>query len=171
MKLRFLCVGGFTCSVRSTLWNVKHEPLRGVWGHALPENFWKMHALRLNLVLSEAQNCYAKDRLWKSDVREISLTVHANPSPRSSWKLRFKKSDSCASSVIFASCLFPQLPKSIKQSLFSFTGLVLVLLPLSCAHTWWQCYKIIFLHASYNKVMQSCDVSVFLRLEKWYCRD
>jgi len=29
-------------------------------------------------VLSEAQNCYAKDRLWKSAVREISLVVHAN---------------------------------------------------------------------------------------------
>jgi len=37
-----------------------------------------MHALRLNLVLSKAQNCYAKDRLWKSAVREISLAVHAN---------------------------------------------------------------------------------------------
>jgi len=43
-----------------------------------PENFLKMHALRLNLVLSEAQNCYVKDRLWKSAVREISLAVHAN---------------------------------------------------------------------------------------------
>jgi len=37
-----------------------------------------MHVLRLNLVLSEAQNCYAKDRFWKSAVREISLAVHAN---------------------------------------------------------------------------------------------
>jgi len=42
-----------------------------------PENFWKIHVLRLNLVLSEVQNCYAKDRLWKSAVREISLAVHA----------------------------------------------------------------------------------------------
>jgi len=38
----------------------------------------KMHALRLNLVLFEAQNCYAKYRLWKSAVREISLAEHAN---------------------------------------------------------------------------------------------
>jgi len=29
------------------------------------------------LVLSAAKNCYAKDRLWKSAVREISLAVHA----------------------------------------------------------------------------------------------
>jgi len=35
-----------------------------------------MHALRFNLVLSEAQNCYAKDRIWKSIVREISLAMH-----------------------------------------------------------------------------------------------
>jgi len=34
--------------------------------------------MRLNLVLSEAQNCFAKDRLWKSAVREISLVVHAD---------------------------------------------------------------------------------------------
>jgi len=41
-----------------------------------PRKFLKMHTLRLNLVLSEAQNCYAKDRLLKSAVREISLAVH-----------------------------------------------------------------------------------------------
>jgi len=47
MKLRFLCVGGFTCSVLSTLQNVKHEPPRGSGG--IPPR--KMHALRLNQVL------------------------------------------------------------------------------------------------------------------------
>jgi len=73
MKLRFLCVGGFTCSVQSTLRNVKHKPPSRVWGH-IPRKFLKMHVLRLNLVLSVAQNCYAKDRLWKSAVR---LAVHA----------------------------------------------------------------------------------------------
>jgi len=35
-----------------------------------------MHALRLNPVLSEAQNCYAKDRLWKSAVREIIGSIY-----------------------------------------------------------------------------------------------
>ena len=35
-------------------------------------------ALRLNLVLSEEQNCYPKDRLWKSAVREISLAASAS---------------------------------------------------------------------------------------------
>ena len=30
----------------------KHAPTRGVWGHAPPENFLKMNALRLNLGLS-----------------------------------------------------------------------------------------------------------------------
>jgi len=49
--------------------------LLGVWGMP-PENFRKMHALRLNLVFSEAQNCYTKNRLWKSAVREISLEVN-----------------------------------------------------------------------------------------------
>jgi len=34
----------------------------------------KFYALRLNLMISEAQNCCAKDRLWKS-AREISLAV------------------------------------------------------------------------------------------------
>jgi len=48
--------------------------LLGGSGGMPPENFKKMHALRLNLVLSKAQNCYAKDRLWKSAVREISLS-------------------------------------------------------------------------------------------------
>jgi len=37
----------------------------------------KMNALRLDLVLFEVQICYAKDRLWKSARREISLAVHA----------------------------------------------------------------------------------------------
>jgi len=46
--------------------------LGGVWGMA-PR---KMHALRLNQIFSEAQNCYAKDRLLKSAVREFSLAVH-----------------------------------------------------------------------------------------------
>jgi len=54
--------------------NAKYEPPRGS-EDMLPRKFLKMHALRLNLVLSEAQNCYAKDRLWKSTVREISLAV------------------------------------------------------------------------------------------------
>ena len=70
MKLRFLCVGGFTCSVQSTLRNAKHEHSRGS-GRMPPR---KMHALRLNLAHSEAKNCYSKDRLWKSAVREISLS-------------------------------------------------------------------------------------------------
>jgi len=51
--------------------------LLGDLGTFPPEIVRKMHALRLNLVLSEEQNCYAKDRLWKSAVREISLAVHA----------------------------------------------------------------------------------------------
>ena len=41
VKLRFLCVGGFTCSVQNTFRNVKHEASRGVWEHAPPENFLK----------------------------------------------------------------------------------------------------------------------------------
>ena len=47
-------------------------------GGMTPKKILKMHALRLNLVLSEVQNCYAKDRLWKSAVGETSLVVHAN---------------------------------------------------------------------------------------------
>jgi len=35
-----------------------------------------MISLRLNLVLSKAQNCYAKNRLWKSAMREILIAVH-----------------------------------------------------------------------------------------------
>jgi len=35
------------------------------------KSFEKMHALRLNPLLSAAQNCYAKDRLWKFAVKEI----------------------------------------------------------------------------------------------------
>ena len=31
----------FTCSVQSTLRNAKHEPSRGVWGHAPQKNFEK----------------------------------------------------------------------------------------------------------------------------------
>jgi len=62
--------------VQSTLQNAKLEPPGGL-GACPPEKFWKMHALTLNLVLSEAQNCYAKDRLWKSTVTEISLVMHA----------------------------------------------------------------------------------------------
>jgi len=72
MKLRFLCVDGF---LRHTLRNAKHEPLRGSRGMHAPQ---KIYALRLNLVLPKAQNCYAKYKLWKSDVRKISLAVHAN---------------------------------------------------------------------------------------------
>jgi len=68
IKLRFLCVGG------SKMQNMML--LEGL-GTCSPENFWKTHALRLNLVFSEAQNCYAKDRLCRSAVREISLAVHA----------------------------------------------------------------------------------------------
>ena len=60
-----------------TIQNAKHESPRGSGGRPL-KIFLKMHALRLNLVLSEVQNCYAKDRLWKSVVKEISLAVHAN---------------------------------------------------------------------------------------------
>jgi len=73
MKLRFLCIGGFTCSVQE----MQSMSLLGGLG-ASPRNFLKIHALRLNLVHSDTQNCYAKDRLWKSAVREISLAVHAN---------------------------------------------------------------------------------------------
>jgi len=63
--------------VQSILQNAKHVPYRGSGGMP-PRKFLKMHALRLNLVLSEAQNCYTKDRLKKFAVREISLAVHAN---------------------------------------------------------------------------------------------
>jgi len=45
--------------------------LLGRPGGMPPRKFLKMHVLRLNLVLSEEQHCYAKDRLWKSAVREI----------------------------------------------------------------------------------------------------
>jgi len=62
--------------VCSILQNAKHEPSRGVWGHAPPKNFLKNASLRLNLVLFEAQNCYAKDRLWKSAVREIIGSIY-----------------------------------------------------------------------------------------------
>jgi len=41
MELKLICVGGFTCSVRSTLQNAKHEPARGVWGHAPQKIFEK----------------------------------------------------------------------------------------------------------------------------------
>jgi len=40
MMLRFLWCR-FTCSVRSTLQNAKHEPARGVWGHATPRKILK----------------------------------------------------------------------------------------------------------------------------------
>ena len=43
----------FTCSVWSTLQNMKYEPSEVIWVHAPQENFWKQHTLRLNLVLSE----------------------------------------------------------------------------------------------------------------------
>ena len=46
----------------------------------IQKSFEKMYALSLNLVLSKVQNCYAKDRLWKSAVREISLEVYARES-------------------------------------------------------------------------------------------
>jgi len=32
IKLRFLCAGGFNCSVQSTFQNAKHEPSRGSGG-------------------------------------------------------------------------------------------------------------------------------------------
>jgi len=100
---------------------VKHEPPRGSGGMP-PRKFLKMHALRLNLVLSEAQNFYAKDIQALEVCCEKnfigSIIVHAN---LSSWELRFKQSDSCATLVIFASCLPPQFHKPIKQSLFSFS--------------------------------------------------
>ena len=41
------------------------------------EKFEKIHALRLNLVLFEAQNCYAKDILVGSIISEILLAVPA----------------------------------------------------------------------------------------------
>jgi len=51
--------------------------LLGGLGACSPGKFLKIHALRLNLVLSEAQNSNAKDRLLKSAVRKISLAMHA----------------------------------------------------------------------------------------------
>ena len=39
--------------------------LIGGLGACPPEKFEKIHALRLNLVLFEAQNCYAMDILWE----------------------------------------------------------------------------------------------------------
>jgi len=44
MKLRFLCVGQFTCSVQSTLQNVKHEFLRGSGGMP-PKKIFKKYML------------------------------------------------------------------------------------------------------------------------------
>jgi len=70
MKLRFLCIGGSkmqsmsllgglrACSPRIFLKNACFEIESGA--------FW-----------GTTQNCCAKDRLWKSTVREISLVVHA----------------------------------------------------------------------------------------------
>jgi len=52
--------------------------LGGSGSMPIQKSFEKMYALSLNLVLSKVQNCYAKDRLWKSAVREISLEVYAN---------------------------------------------------------------------------------------------
>jgi len=60
--------------VQSTLQNAKHEPPREIWGYATQKIFENA----CSEVLSEAQSWYAKDRLWKSAVREISLAVHAN---------------------------------------------------------------------------------------------
>jgi len=73
MKLIFLCVGDSpaVCKAHSKM---QRMCLLGALGHALR----KIHALRFNLVLSKVQNCYAKDKLCKSVVREISLAVHAN---------------------------------------------------------------------------------------------
>jgi len=75
------------CEVHSKMQSMS---LLGGLGACPPRKFLKMHTLRLNLVLSEAQNCYAKDSLWKSAVREISLAVHANLSLRLSWELGFQ---------------------------------------------------------------------------------
>ena len=36
--------------------------LLGGWG--IPQDILIIHVLRLNLVYSEVQNCYAKDMLW-----------------------------------------------------------------------------------------------------------
>jgi len=62
-----MCVGGSKMQSISLLGGLGAYP---------PENFWKVHALRLNLVLSEAQNCFAKDSFWKSAVSEISLAMY-----------------------------------------------------------------------------------------------
>jgi len=73
IKLR-LCAGGFTCSVQSTLQNAKNEPPRGSGGMP-PRKYLKNACSEIESGASETQNCYAKDRLWKSAVREISLEV------------------------------------------------------------------------------------------------
>ena len=82
--VRIMCVGRFTCSVLCTLRNAKQGPARG--SGTFPQ---KIYALRLNLVLSEAQNCYPKDRLWDA-VREISLAVPACYFKLSSYLGRIK---------------------------------------------------------------------------------
>ena len=41
----------------------------------MPPRF--LHTMRLNLVLSKAQNCYARTGSGKLAVSEISLAVHA----------------------------------------------------------------------------------------------
>jgi len=69
----FMC--RFTCSVWSTLRNAKHEPSRGVWGHA-PRKFLKKTCSEIKSGAFWTQNCYAKDRLWKSAVR--ALLAHKN---------------------------------------------------------------------------------------------
>jgi len=64
------------CEAHSKLQSMSFLGGLGMLPHA--ENFEKCtDALRLNLVLSEEQNCYPKDRLWKSAVREISLAASA----------------------------------------------------------------------------------------------
>ena len=59
MKLGFLSADIFSCSVQNMSF------LGGKWRHASQENILKIHALTMNLVLSEAQNCYARERLWE----------------------------------------------------------------------------------------------------------
>ena len=71
MKSWLLSLGGFKCSVCKAHSKMKSISfLRGLL--ACPQ---KIYALKLNLMLSEVQNCYAKDSHWEYVASEISLAV------------------------------------------------------------------------------------------------
>ena len=59
---------------------MKHEPPSEVWEHHYPQKIFEYASSEIESGVFCGKNCYAKDRLWKSSVREISLAVHVNQS-------------------------------------------------------------------------------------------